>query len=222
MSYYQRVSRVLLLSQSTSFIDLCLRRRVGTFVKLDPELMPMLVQSLFINRELIVGMYVKLDVSPLGYLNRLLIINDGKSGLLIIAIWRNRDKGMKQRLQRQHFHLQGQQNGWWKEKEAAEICHPDWALDSGPGWLTLMGCGTGQLPNRRGTTVNCQSTSMCSMRPNRKRACCCKMCECDWNRERKAGQWVAGFPLICCIGLWKIFPPSCIPGVATFTLLIQK
>lgn len=45
MSYYQGVSRALFLSQNTSFIDLCLRRRVGTSVKREPELMTMLMQS---------------------------------------------------------------------------------------------------------------------------------------------------------------------------------
>lgn len=49
MSYYQRVSRALVLSQSTASIDLGLRRHVGTSVKLQPELMPMLVQFLFKN-----------------------------------------------------------------------------------------------------------------------------------------------------------------------------
>lgn len=114
-----------------------------------------------------------------------------------------------------HVHLQGQQNAWWKEKEAAETRQSDWTLYSGPGWLTQMGCNTRQLPNTRGTIVN-------RHRKNRKRARRCKKCECDWNRERKTGPWVAGVPLIRCIRLWKVFPLSCPPGLAIHTLHIGK
>lgn len=114
-----------------------------------------------------------------------------------------------------HVHLQGQQNAWWKEKEAAETCHSDWTSDSGPGWLTQMGCNTRQLPNTRGTTVNCH-------RKIENEHAAVKSVNVIETGRRKTGPWVAGIPLIRCIRLWKVFPPSCIPGLGIHTLHIGK
>lgn len=96
-------------------------------------------------------------------------------------------------------------------------CHSDWTLDSGPGWLTQMGRNNGQPPNTRGTTVNCHR------KIENEHAAVKSVNVIETGRKKKKqAHDVAGFPLIRCIRLWKVFPPSCIPGLAIHTLHIGK